>query len=213
MNTTTVYFLVLISMSLAPVTSAYAVLYKCVDAKGKVSYSEVPCPIETGTSETELPGGNLDSYGCRHIQQNYPPGSLANFAGAVAQSAIIKNSPGARIKPYHCHRGPLAGQSFASKEEMLKQLNEREATKGMDAKQDWSSVGEPVKPLLPNQKLPALLEGLDSQRGTTTTTPEINIKKRSPETPTPANTVGGRTPPPGCEYKPVMTDEELRRCK
>jgi hypothetical protein len=24
---------------------------------------------------------------------------------------------------YHCHRGPLAGQSFSSKEEMLKKLS------------------------------------------------------------------------------------------
>jgi hypothetical protein len=41
-------------------------------------------------------GGGLDAYGCHHNQK----------AGG-----------------YHCHRGPLAGQSFASKEEMLKKLS------------------------------------------------------------------------------------------
>ncbi len=51
-------------------------------------------------------GGGLDGYGCHHNRK----------AGG-----------------YHCHRGSLAGQSFASKEEMLKQLNEREATGGKKA--------------------------------------------------------------------------------
>lgn len=37
-------------------------------------------------------GGGLDSYGCHHNRK----------AGG-----------------YHCHRGPMAGQSFSSKQEML----------------------------------------------------------------------------------------------
>lgn len=41
-------------------------------------------------------GGGLDSYGCHHNRK----------AGG-----------------YHCHRGPLAGQYFDSKAEMLRQLN------------------------------------------------------------------------------------------
>jgi hypothetical protein len=40
-------------------------------------------------------GGGLDGYGCHHNRK----------AGG-----------------YHCHRGPLAGQSFASKDEALKKL-------------------------------------------------------------------------------------------
>ena len=40
-------------------------------------------------------GGGLDAYGCHNNRK----------AGG-----------------YHCHRGPLAGQSFQSKEEMLRQL-------------------------------------------------------------------------------------------
>jgi len=51
-------------------------------------------------------GGGLDSYGCHHNRK----------AGG-----------------YHCHRGPLAGQQFASKEEMLKQLKAQEATKDKKA--------------------------------------------------------------------------------
>ena len=41
-------------------------------------------------------GGGLDGYGCHNNRK----------AGG-----------------YHCHRGPLAGQSFSSKEEMLKKLS------------------------------------------------------------------------------------------
>jgi hypothetical protein len=41
-------------------------------------------------------GGGLDAYGCHHSRK----------AGG-----------------YHCHRGPLAGQSFASQDEMLKKLS------------------------------------------------------------------------------------------
>ena len=41
-------------------------------------------------------GGGLDGYGCRNNRK----------AGG-----------------YHCHRGPLAGQSFSSKEEMVKKLS------------------------------------------------------------------------------------------
>ncbi len=40
-------------------------------------------------------GGGLDAYGCHHNRK----------AGG-----------------YHCHRGPLAGHSFASQEEMLRKL-------------------------------------------------------------------------------------------
>jgi hypothetical protein len=41
-------------------------------------------------------GGGLDGYGCHNNRK----------AGG-----------------YHCHRGPLAGQSFSSKEEMVKKLS------------------------------------------------------------------------------------------
>jgi len=41
-------------------------------------------------------GGGLDAYGCPHNR---------------------------KLGGYHCHRGSLAGQSFASKEEMLKKLS------------------------------------------------------------------------------------------
>ena len=47
-------------------------------------------------------GGGLDSYGCHHNRK----------AGG-----------------YHCHRGELAGKSFASKDAMLKQLKERPTEK------------------------------------------------------------------------------------
>jgi len=40
-------------------------------------------------------GGGLDSHGCHHDRKN---------------------------GGYHCHQGPLAGQSFASKQEMLDTL-------------------------------------------------------------------------------------------
>jgi hypothetical protein len=45
-------------------------------------------------------GGGLDAYGCHHNRK----------AGG-----------------YHCHRGPLAGQVFVSKDAMLKELAKREA--------------------------------------------------------------------------------------
>ena len=45
-------------------------------------------------------GGGLDGYGCPHNRK----------AGG-----------------YHCHRGPLAGQSFASKNEMLSSLQKKES--------------------------------------------------------------------------------------
>jgi hypothetical protein len=49
-------------------------------------------------------GGGLDSYGCHHNRK----------AGG-----------------YHCHRGPLAGQSFASQDEMLRKLgSEKPAADG-----------------------------------------------------------------------------------
>ena len=41
-------------------------------------------------------GGGLDGYGCHNNR---------------------------KVGGYHCHRGPLAGQSFNSKEEMLKKLS------------------------------------------------------------------------------------------
>ena len=44
-------------------------------------------------------GGGLDAYGCHHNRK----------AGG-----------------YHCHRGPLAGQAFASKDAMLTELAKRE---------------------------------------------------------------------------------------
>ena len=43
-------------------------------------------------------GGGLDTYGCHNNR---------------------------KVGGYHCHRGPLAGQSFQSKEEMLRQLGTR----------------------------------------------------------------------------------------
>jgi hypothetical protein len=49
-------------------------------------------------------GGGLDSYGCHHNRK----------AGG-----------------YHCHRGPLAGQSFASQDEMLRKVGkEKHAADG-----------------------------------------------------------------------------------
>ena len=44
-------------------------------------------------------GGGLDAYGCHHNR---------------------------KLGGYHCHRGPLAGQSFASKEEMLERLKSKD---------------------------------------------------------------------------------------
>jgi hypothetical protein len=44
-------------------------------------------------------GGGLDAYGCHHNRK----------AGG-----------------YHCHRGSLAGQSYASKDEMLRALGKRD---------------------------------------------------------------------------------------
>ena len=51
-------------------------------------------------------GGGLDGYGCHHNRK----------AGG-----------------YHCHRGPLAGQSFGSKDEMIAVLNK--GKQSVDAKQ------------------------------------------------------------------------------
>jgi hypothetical protein len=45
-------------------------------------------------------GGGLDTYGCHHNRK----------AGG-----------------YHCHRGALAGQSFSSKDEMLRHLKEEKS--------------------------------------------------------------------------------------
>lgn len=60
-------------------------------------------------------GGGLDGHGCHHNRK----------AGG-----------------YHCHRGPLAGQSFASREEMLAQLRKKEPRPKADKK---SSKTEPKK--------------------------------------------------------------------
>lgn len=57
-------------------------------------------------------GGGLDAYGCHHNRK----------AGG-----------------YHCHRGPLAGQSFGSKEAMLERLK---ATQGG---QDGNRATQPEK--------------------------------------------------------------------
>ena len=48
-------------------------------------------------------GGGLDAYGCHHNRK----------AGG-----------------YHCHRGPLAGQAFASKDAMLRELAKLERGPG-----------------------------------------------------------------------------------
>lgn len=47
-------------------------------------------------------GGGLDGYGCHHNR---------------------------KVGGYHCHRGPLAGQHFESKNEMLKRLEAGEKSK------------------------------------------------------------------------------------
>lgn len=52
-------------------------------------------------------GGGLDSYGCHH---NRKQGG------------------------YHCHRGPLAGEAFASKDAMLEALKERSTAKPKSTK-------------------------------------------------------------------------------
>ena len=52
-------------------------------------------------------GGGLDAHGCHHNRK----------AGG-----------------YHCHRGPLPGQSFSSKDEMLRQLNAGARAKGAETK-------------------------------------------------------------------------------
>ena len=52
-------------------------------------------------------GGGLDAYGCHNNRK----------AGG-----------------YHCHRGPLAGQSFGSREQMLKQLQTDKSGAKVDAK-------------------------------------------------------------------------------
>lgn len=59
------------------------------------------------TSSAWAHGGGLDRYGCHHDRKH---------------------------GGYHCHRGPLAGQSFSSQEDMLKRLNSPEA-KGGNKKQ------------------------------------------------------------------------------
>jgi hypothetical protein len=53
-------------------------------------------------AEVQSHGGGLDAYDCHHDGKR---------------------------GGYHCHRGPLAGQAFASKEEMVRMLKEREASR------------------------------------------------------------------------------------
>lgn len=53
-------------------------------------------------------GGGLDKFGCHHNR---------------------------KIGGYHCHRGPLAGQVFSSKEEMLAKLKEQERLEPTQKKQ------------------------------------------------------------------------------
>jgi len=53
-------------------------------------------------------GGGLDAYGCHNNRKS---------------------------GGYHCHRGPLAGQSFQSKEEMLRQLGAQESPTAPNAKE------------------------------------------------------------------------------
>jgi hypothetical protein len=50
-------------------------------------------------TQAEAHGGGLDGYGCHH---NRKQGG------------------------YHCHRGPMAGQSFASQQEMLNAMKKGE---------------------------------------------------------------------------------------
>lgn len=54
-------------------------------------------------------GGGLDAYGCHH---NRKQGG------------------------YHCHRGPLAGQSFGSQDEMLQKLKEKLPSKDTKSKKE-----------------------------------------------------------------------------
>lgn len=58
-------------------------------------------------------GGGLDSYGCHHNRK----------AGG-----------------YHCHRGPLAGQSFASKDGMLSRLKRKESSGTTKRRAEQNSV-------------------------------------------------------------------------
>ena len=53
-------------------------------------------------AEVQAHGGGLDAYGCHHDQ---------------------------KCVGYRCHRGPLAGRAFASKDEMLRVLKKQEASR------------------------------------------------------------------------------------
>ena len=53
-------------------------------------------------------GGGLDAYGCHNNRKS---------------------------GGYHCHQGPLAGQSFQSKEEMLKQLKPQKSPSTQNLKE------------------------------------------------------------------------------
>ncbi len=65
-------------------------------------------------AEAQAHGGGLDAYGCHHNR---------------------------KLGGYHCHRGPLAGRAFASKEEMLHVLKEQSTTRSV-----------PPAPVLPTPK-------------------------------------------------------------
>ena len=64
-------------------------------------------------SDLAAHGGGLDSLGCHHDRKR---------------------------GGYHCHRGPLAGQSFASKAEALEALRERKPSQPTATKGPWRTV-------------------------------------------------------------------------
>lgn len=63
-------------------------------------------------------GGGLDGYGCHHNR---------------------------KLGGYHCHRGPFAGQAFASQDEMVQQLRQREAPRSSEP-QDPARHSAPTTP-------------------------------------------------------------------
>lgn len=60
----------------------------------------------SGAANAWAHGGGLDGYGCHHNR---------------------------KTGGYHCHRGPLAGQHFGSKEEMLRQIKPGDGNKRKSA--------------------------------------------------------------------------------
>lgn len=63
--------------------------------------------------------GGLDKIGCHHDRKN---------------------------GGYHCHRGPLAGQAFASKEEALKALEKKQQDEEESKKADANSKKDQASP-------------------------------------------------------------------